>query len=34
MTSKIIPMGFVMQINSYLRDNWNRVSQLNTHLIT
>jgi hypothetical protein len=25
MTSKIIAMGFVMQINSYLRDNWNRL---------
>lgn len=25
MTSKIIAMGFVMQIHSYLRDNWNRL---------
>jgi hypothetical protein len=25
MTSKIIAMGFVTQIHSYLRDNWNRL---------
>lgn len=25
MISKVIAMGFVMQIHSYLRDNWNRL---------